>query len=382
MKKIRNILIITVIAALVPTAMSSVSTSASAEIALFSSDSDSDGLSISGSGDGERPLFGGRISDGNSSSDSTSESFSLPSQREHIDEGVNTFGSDEAKEGTPVVYIDPASSDSLKVLSQRVGTDEILDNPTMNINGEIQNSGTQSLDFVKTNATFYDMNNQVIGSDFTYTKPDTLEPGQTAPFKLTAGYGDDLPVDEIANIKLHVSGEAGETLMPASGGEQGDKQQFSSYADPDRRFTIDYPSEWYVNEEPSDEKESAVQFDSTYDPDTIEGGITNEDLTMPSVRVFIRNAEPDETSLESLTNKKVNDLAQATTIQESEPVTLSGLPAHTIKTMGGLVDNPHKQVWALHDGKVFQILYMAHPYDYENYVSDFERMVEFFRFTG
>src|SRR5262245_2307431 len=46
---IRNILILTVIAALVRTAMSNVSASASSEIALFSSDSDS--LSISGNGD-------------------------------------------------------------------------------------------------------------------------------------------------------------------------------------------------------------------------------------------------------------------------------------------------------------------------------------------
>ena len=48
---IRNILIITVIAALVPTAMSNVSASAGSEIALFSGVSDSDGLSISGNGD-------------------------------------------------------------------------------------------------------------------------------------------------------------------------------------------------------------------------------------------------------------------------------------------------------------------------------------------
>ena len=48
---IRNILILTVIAALVPTAMSNVSASAAAEIALFSGVSDSDGLSISGNGD-------------------------------------------------------------------------------------------------------------------------------------------------------------------------------------------------------------------------------------------------------------------------------------------------------------------------------------------
>ena len=48
---IRNILILTVIAALVPTAMSNVSASAAAEIVLFSGVSDSDGLSISGNGD-------------------------------------------------------------------------------------------------------------------------------------------------------------------------------------------------------------------------------------------------------------------------------------------------------------------------------------------
>jgi hypothetical protein len=48
----RNILIITVIAALVPTAMSSVSASADAEIALFSRASvDTDSLSITGNGD-------------------------------------------------------------------------------------------------------------------------------------------------------------------------------------------------------------------------------------------------------------------------------------------------------------------------------------------
>ena len=51
-RMIRNILILTIIAALVPTVMSSVSASAASEIALFSSDSDS--LSISGNEDNAR----------------------------------------------------------------------------------------------------------------------------------------------------------------------------------------------------------------------------------------------------------------------------------------------------------------------------------------
>jgi hypothetical protein len=52
MTMLKYILIMTVIAALVPTAMSSVSASAESEIALFSTAScDSNGLSITGNGD-------------------------------------------------------------------------------------------------------------------------------------------------------------------------------------------------------------------------------------------------------------------------------------------------------------------------------------------
>ena len=65
---IRNILIITVIAALVPTAMSNVSASAGSEIALFSGVSDSDGLSISGNGDTAKMELKATNNDGKSKS--------------------------------------------------------------------------------------------------------------------------------------------------------------------------------------------------------------------------------------------------------------------------------------------------------------------------
>jgi len=223
---IKDILIITVIAALVPTAMSSVSAPTDAEIGLFSGiPFDSDGLSISDNGDdakmelkatkhstdyfsdGEVPLFAGSISDGDRNSERSSESFSPPPQREQTDE-VNTLDGEEgSREGTPVVFIDPASSDSLTILSHRISSDDILDDPTMDINGEIQNNGTRTLDFVKVTATFYDTTNSVLGSDFTYTDPNTVESGQSVPFKLTSGFGDDLPIDEISSIKLHVDGD-------------------------------------------------------------------------------------------------------------------------------------------------------------------------------
>jgi hypothetical protein len=113
----------------------------------------------------------------------------------------------EGQGGEATVTIDPASLDSLSVLSHRISTDEILDDPTMDIDGEIQNTGTETLDFVQVTATFYDQSNSILGSDFTYTEPYTLEPGQTAPFKISAGFGHNLPVDDIASVKLHVDGE-------------------------------------------------------------------------------------------------------------------------------------------------------------------------------
>ena len=100
------------------------------------------------------------------------------------------------------------------------------------------------------------------------------------------------------------------------------------------------------------------------------------DITKPSVLIVISDAKSDETSLECLSNKRVNNMAQATTIEESERTTLSGLPAYTVKTMGGILENPSKQVWSLHNGKVYHILYWAHPYDYEIYLPVVQQMID------
>jgi hypothetical protein len=154
------------------------------------------------------------------------------------------------------------------------------------------------------------------------------------------------------------------------------EQQFKTYKDPESRFTIDYPSGWYINEEPSDNKESAVQFDSS-EPDAAESATSDEDLTKPAVRVAISNAKPDETSLEQLSNKKVKGLG-GFTIEESERTTLSGIPAYALKVT---ISEPSKNVWTLHNGKVYQIIYMAHSYDYEIYSSAFQHMIESFHIT-
>ena len=55
---------------------------------------------------------------------------------------------------------------------------------SLHIVGEVINESYQPVRFVEITATFYDANNGVIGTDFTYTSPSTLQPGQKAPFDM------------------------------------------------------------------------------------------------------------------------------------------------------------------------------------------------------
>lgn len=60
---------------------------------------------------------------------------------------------------------------------------------TLHIVGEVINESYQPVRYVRITATFYDSNNSVIGTDYTFTSPSTLQPGQRAPFDLTISEG-------------------------------------------------------------------------------------------------------------------------------------------------------------------------------------------------
>lgn len=51
--------------------------------------------------------------------------------------------------------------------------------------GEVKNTGSVNLEFVKITATFYDSANNVIATSFTYTMIDILLPNQKSPFELS-----------------------------------------------------------------------------------------------------------------------------------------------------------------------------------------------------
>ena len=78
---------------------------------------------------------------------------------------------------------------SLRSLSKTLTyyKDNMPYNDALNIIGEIRNTDSVSADFIKVVATFYDGTNSTLGSDFTYTDPNDLDPGQSAPFEMNAG---------------------------------------------------------------------------------------------------------------------------------------------------------------------------------------------------
>ena len=50
--------------------------------------------------------------------------------------------------------------------------------------GQVKNIVSDTVEFVKIGLTVYDENGDVIGTDFTYSSPDTLKPSQKASFDL------------------------------------------------------------------------------------------------------------------------------------------------------------------------------------------------------
>ncbi len=71
----------------------------------------------------------------------------------------------------------------LKILSHSAKIDEL---GYHEIVGEVQNGGTRKSSFVKVICTYYGAGGKVIGTSFTYTDPDEINVGDSAPFELSS----------------------------------------------------------------------------------------------------------------------------------------------------------------------------------------------------
>lgn len=61
--------------------------------------------------------------------------------------------------------------------------------------GEVQNVGSNNLEYVELTVTFYDSDNNVISTSFSFIGLDILKPNKKAPFELTSFPDENLAVD-------------------------------------------------------------------------------------------------------------------------------------------------------------------------------------------
>ena len=83
------------------------------------------------------------------------------------------------------VFADPSAVvAAATVLTIEQGEQRINDFGWYEIVGEAINGGSDSTEFVKVVATFYDEAGRLIDTTFTYTDPSDLAAGQSAPFEI------------------------------------------------------------------------------------------------------------------------------------------------------------------------------------------------------
>ena len=74
----------------------------------------------------------------------------------------------------------------------------------LHVVGEIENNSPTKIQFVKVTGTFYDSNNQVVATDFTYTNPSDIGAGLKAPFELTL-ISASIPISQIDHYNLQAT---------------------------------------------------------------------------------------------------------------------------------------------------------------------------------
>lgn len=89
-------------------------------------------------------------------------------------------------------------SSTIRILSHNSFTDSL---GFLHIVGELQNEGITNLEFVKVTSTLYDARNQVVATDFTYTDPSDVGPGQKAPFEIIVTSAS-IPLSQIDHYTL------------------------------------------------------------------------------------------------------------------------------------------------------------------------------------
>jgi hypothetical protein len=74
----------------------------------------------------------------------------------------------------------------------------------LHVIGEIKNNYPSTTTFVRILGTFYDINNQVVGTQFTYANPSDIGPGEKVPYVLILTSAT-IPISQIDHYSLQAS---------------------------------------------------------------------------------------------------------------------------------------------------------------------------------
>jgi hypothetical protein len=89
----------------------------------------------------------------------------------------------------------------LQILSHNSFTDSL---GYLHVAGEIKNNYPSTVTFVRIVGIFYDINDQVVGTQFTYANPSDIRLGEKAPFVLILTSAS-IPISQIDHYSLQAS---------------------------------------------------------------------------------------------------------------------------------------------------------------------------------
>ena len=107
-----------------------------------------------------------------------------------------------------IASLNPVKADSVTVISSSGFTDSIGD---YHIVGEVQNIGSSTVDYVQITATYYDSNNKVVDTQFTFTSVSYMQPNAKSPFDIIETTPTLVP--QISTYKLQVSSTASGSIQ-------------------------------------------------------------------------------------------------------------------------------------------------------------------------
>ena len=102
-------------------------------------------------------------------------------------------------------FTDMPANSTVIVPSPTTKTRNVLQPRAIDVTGELKNIGVRQAKFISFVATIYDKFNQTLALENISSQPNSLLPGQSAPFKFSIGINDGLAnrTQDVAFVKYH-----------------------------------------------------------------------------------------------------------------------------------------------------------------------------------